>query len=164
MPSVSRGLTVPVFLNSLRRRSSSFLASPSSMAILTWTSLVLIKSTTTPYRSSVPKIPAKNPCETLLRFELTFRTMMCSLMVTAVGALLRFCSSDMKAMFLRVASDTGSFKFSAPISRGASASTSASGKMTVPPPFGFSTFFILMGIFFRMAYIDVSISVNSWSG
>lgn len=36
---------------------------------LTWTSLVLIKSTTTPARSNVPKIRAKNPWEMVFLFE-----------------------------------------------------------------------------------------------
>ena len=35
---------------------------------------------------------------------------------------------------------------------GLSDSRSASGSITVPPPYGFSTFLIRMGIFLRMAW------------
>lgn len=85
--------TVPDFSSSLTSRSSPLLpppATPFSIAILTCTSLVLIKSTTTPNLSSVSNIRAKNPCEIVFRFELILRTTMRSLIVTAVGS---FCAS-----------------------------------------------------------------------
>jgi hypothetical protein len=34
----------------------------------------------------VPNMPARKPCETLLRFDCTFSTTMRSLIVTAVGS------------------------------------------------------------------------------
>lgn len=143
---ISTRLTVPLFLSSLMSRSRNFFANPSSIAILTCTSLVLIKSTTTPNRSSVPKIPARKPCETLLRFELTFKTTMWSLIVTAVGSLLRWCSStDTIATFCDPFSEAGSGAEAA-----SKSSDWASGWITVPPPLGFSTFLILMGIFRRI--------------
>ena len=43
----------------------------------------------TPKRSSVLNMPARKPCETLFRFNCTFSTTMCSLIITAVGT--RWC-------------------------------------------------------------------------
>jgi hypothetical protein len=142
-------LTVPLFLSSRRSRSKSFLFRLSSMAILTCTSLVLIKSTTTPNRSRVPNTPAKKPCETFFRLELTLRTIMCSLMVTAVGMRSCLCSSATSDNSCSLDNETGSGTLCDPISCWtAGLSMSGSGCMTVPPPFGFLTFLILMEILF----------------
>ena len=139
LASVDR--TVPIFLSSFTNRSRTFFASPSSIAILTWTSLVLIRSTTTPNLSSVPNIPAKKPWETLFRFELTFNTMICSLIVTAVGRRLRCESSVVLAKSWR---DRGA------VDKSLGRSESRSGWITVPPPRGFWTFFIRIGTLRRM--------------
>ena len=84
-PTGNWALTDPILYSSVINRSMILGERLSSMAILTWTSLVLIRSTTTPKRSRVPKMPARKPWETLFLFEFTLRTTMRSLMVTAVG-------------------------------------------------------------------------------
>jgi hypothetical protein len=136
---------MPNFSRSRTRRVCSLRSSTSSIAILTKTSLVLIRSTTTPKRSRVPKIPARKPCETLLRFDCTFNTTIRSLIVTAVGSRRRGFPTSLMTPF----ENDPSWK-AAPKSGGGSDSASASGSMTVPPPRGFWTFLIRMGIFFRI--------------
>jgi hypothetical protein len=84
-PLLSGILTVPLLFSSPTSRSIVVLDKLSSIAILTCTSLVLIRSTTTPNRSRVPNIPARKPWDTLFRFELTLSTTMRSFIVTAVG-------------------------------------------------------------------------------
>lgn len=147
--------TVPFVFNSFINLSKIFLGKLSPIAILTCTSLVLIKSTTTPNRSSVPKIPARNPWLTLFLFEWTLSTTTFSLYVTAVGSRFLLHSSAANAILFRLrlrdCSETGSGMGD---EREASEdiSVSGSGWMTVPPPRGFSTFLMRMGILRRIAY------------
>jgi hypothetical protein len=141
--------TVPIFSRSLTRRVCSFRSRMSSIAMLTKTSLVLIRSTTMPKRSSVPNIPAKKPCETFLRFDCTFSTTIRSLIVTAVGSRCR-CRGDTMPVPLTCAFVSIPSTNAAPKSGSGLASESASGSMTVPPPRGFSTFLMRIGIFRRI--------------
>ena len=134
--SVESPRTVPVFLSSSTNRLRTLFASPSSIAILTWTSLVLIKSTTTPNLSRVPNIPAKKPCDTLFRLELMFSTMICSLIVTAVGRRLHWESSVALARSRRDLRANGSGTGGA-VDKSLGRSDSGSGWITVPPPLGF---------------------------
>lgn len=150
-------LTSPTSRRSLSTRSSTTLRILPLMAILTCTSLVEIKSTIIPYRSNVPKIRAKKPCEIVFLFERMERTRMSSLIVMAVG----------RRGWERSISDGG---VSDPFAADASAPPAlpfgpdevddddVSGKMIVPPPLGFSTFLIRIGI---LARITCSI-VNGW--
>ena len=140
--------TMPIFSRSRTRRACSFRSSMSSIAMLTKTSLVLIRSTTTPKRSSVPNIPARKPCETFLRFDCTFSTTMRSLIVTAVGSRCRCRGTvpvPLTCAFVSMPSTNA-----APKSGSGSVAASASGSMTVPPPRGFSTFLMRIGIFRRI--------------
>lgn len=79
---------------------------------------------------------------------------MCSLIVTAVGCRTLLCLSPAgdargkNAFPAEVAGKTGGYDESDSLS--CERSTSGSGWMTVPPPLGFSTFLIRMGIFRRM--------------
>ena len=141
--------TMPIFSRSRTRRACSFRSSMSSIAMLTKTSLVLIRSTTTPKRSSVPNIPARKPCDTLLRFDCTFSTTMRSLIVTAVGSRCR-CRGTVPVPPLKCAFVSIPSMNAAPKSGSGSASESASGSMTVPPPRGFSTFLMRIGILRRI--------------
>lgn len=116
------------------------------MAMLTYTSDVEMRSTTIPYRSSVPKMLAKKPCEMVLRFDRIERTIMLSLIVTAVGPLrgcgpLASLDNDLRAPASLAAA-------SSPLS---GAEEGGSGKMIVPLPLGFSTFLIRIGMADRIA-------------
>lgn len=147
--------TLPYLFSSLTTRSSARFSTPCSIAMLTCTSLVLIRSTTTPKRSSTPKMPARNPCDTLLRLLFTFSTTMCSLIVTAVGCL---CAPPPPPSSASSPSGRYAHCCAAPLAprnadaacAAALASMSGSGWITVPPPLGFSTFLMRIGIFLRM--------------
>ena len=153
----SEGRTVPIFSRSRTRRACSLRSSTSSIAMLTKTSLVQIKSTTTPKRSSVPNMPARKPCETLFRFDCTFSTTMRSLIVTAVGSRWRAIPTPAPPMTPSPFEKTSSTEAAAPKSDGGGEvsdgdTRSASGSMTVPPPRGFSTFLMRIGILRRMTW------------
>ena len=71
---------------------------------------VEIRSTTIPLASRMENIFSKNPCETDLRFEMTFKTITPSFSVAAVGCLdcvsiTASCESTYFSLFLSVLTD-----------------------------------------------------------
>src|SRR2546430_8647486 len=111
----------------------------------TCTSLVEMRSIDSRHLSRVEKILAKKPCDRDRLLECTLITRMLCLTVTAVGLLGRLRSACIDVALLARKSFEGS------PARASSISAGLSGKMTVPFPRGFATFFILMGIRARIA-------------
>jgi hypothetical protein len=71
--------TMPIFSRSRTRRACSFRSSMSSIAMLTKTSLVLIRSTTTPKRSSVAEYPREEAVRDALPVRLYVQHGQCAL-------------------------------------------------------------------------------------